>query len=248
MMRGPSRRRSCSRSPSSTSPVSIRSVHHVAMDAIRHRVPGPFTERLGEVARRARRWIRRGFVYEAAGRKTYNTALLFAPDGSLAGTYRKLFPWMPLETSDPGEAPPPVIAMPDVGAVGVMICYDGWFPEVARSLAMRGAEVILHPTLTSTPDREEELVHGSRQRDREPVLRDQRQRQRRDRRRPVDRRRPRGAGAVRGRQRRGVLPGGAGPRPRPDGRERGTRGLNRVLEHVRAAPRAAFSAYDDLGT
>jgi formamidase len=39
-----------------------------------------------------------------------------------------------------------------------MICYDGWFPEVARSLALRGAEMLLHPTLTSTPDREEELV------------------------------------------------------------------------------------------
>ena len=132
--------------------------HQVAMDAIRHRVPGPFTERIGEVARRARRWIQAGSIYEAAGRKTYNTALLFAPDGSLAGTYRKLFPWMPLETSDPGDAPPPVVAMPRLGAAGMMICYDGWFPEVARSLAMRGAEVILHPTLTTTPDREEELV------------------------------------------------------------------------------------------
>jgi formamidase len=40
----------------------------------------------------------------------------------------------------------------------MMICYDGWFPEVPRSLALRGAEVIMHPTLTSTADREEELV------------------------------------------------------------------------------------------
>ena len=40
----------------------------------------------------------------------------------------------------------------------MLICYDGWFPEVPRSLAMRGAEVLLHPTLTSTPDREEEVV------------------------------------------------------------------------------------------
>ncbi len=39
-----------------------------------------------------------------------------------------------------------------------MICYDGWFPEVARGLALAGAEAILHPTLTSTPDRGEELV------------------------------------------------------------------------------------------
>jgi formamidase len=39
-----------------------------------------------------------------------------------------------------------------------MTCYDGWFPEVARGLAVRGAEGIIQPSLTSTPDREEELV------------------------------------------------------------------------------------------
>ena len=51
-----------------------------------------------------------------------------------------------------------MFSIPNVGKVGVMICYDGWFPEMARSLALRGAEVIAHPTLTTTPDREEELV------------------------------------------------------------------------------------------
>jgi formamidase len=121
-------------------------------------VPGPLTERIGAVARRARRWIQAGSIYEAAGRKTYNTALLFAPDGTLAASYRKLFPWMPFETSDPGSASPPVVDLPQLGRAGLMICYDGWFPEVPRSLALGGAEMILHPTLTSTPDREEELV------------------------------------------------------------------------------------------
>ncbi|HEY6567248.1 MAG TPA: carbon-nitrogen hydrolase family protein [Actinomycetota bacterium] len=131
---------------------------HVPIEGNRHRVPGPLTERIGEVARRARRWIQAGSIYEAAGSKTYNTALLFAPDGSLVSTYRKLFPWMPFEMSDPGRAAPPVVDLPRLGKAGMMICYDGWFPEVARSLALGGAEVILHPTLTSTPDREEELV------------------------------------------------------------------------------------------
>jgi len=124
----------------------------------RHRVPGPLTERIGVVARRARRWIQAGSIYEASGAKTYNTALLFAPDGALVSTYRKLFPWMPFEATDAGSAPPPVIDLPRIGKAGMMICYDGWFPEVPRSLAVRGAEVLLHPTLTSTPDREEELV------------------------------------------------------------------------------------------
>jgi formamidase len=131
---------------------------HVPLAGNRHRIPGPLTERIGDVARRAKRWIQAGSIYEASGAKTYNTALLFAPDGSLVSTYRKLFPWMPFEASDPGTAAAPVVEMPRVGKAGMMICYDGWFPEVPRSLAMQGAEVIFHPTLTSTPDREEELV------------------------------------------------------------------------------------------
>ena len=48
---------------------------HVPIEGNRHRVPGPLTERIGEVARRARRWIQAGSIYEAAGSKTYNTAL-----------------------------------------------------------------------------------------------------------------------------------------------------------------------------
>jgi formamidase len=48
--------------------------------------------------------------------------------------------------------------MPRIGKAGMLICYDGWFPEVPRALALGGAEVLLHPTLTSTPDRAEELV------------------------------------------------------------------------------------------
>jgi formamidase len=131
---------------------------HVPIARNRHRIPGPLTDRIGEVARRAKRWIQAGSIYEASGAKTYNTALLFSPDGSLVSTYRKLFPWMPFEASDPGTAAAPVVDIPRVGKVGMMICYDGWFPEVPRSLAMQGAEVICHPTLTSTPDREEELV------------------------------------------------------------------------------------------
>ncbi|MET0800531.1 MAG: carbon-nitrogen hydrolase family protein [Actinomycetota bacterium] len=131
---------------------------HVPIARNRHRVPGSFTKRIGTVARRARRWIQAGSIYEAAGRRTYNTALLFAPDGSLVSTYRKLFPWLPFEGTDPGSTPAPVVELPRIGKAGMMICYDGWFPEVPRSLALLGADVILHPTLTSTPDREEELV------------------------------------------------------------------------------------------
>jgi formamidase len=97
-------------------------------------------------------------MLELDGDRVYNTALVFAPSGRLAVRYRKVFPWRPFETVNRGTDAPPVFRIPGVGQLGVMICYDGSFPEMARSLALRGAEVILHPTLTSTPDRDQELV------------------------------------------------------------------------------------------
>jgi formamidase len=121
-------------------------------------IPGPLTDRVGKMAAKARRWIVAGSIFERDGDDVYNTALVLSPQGDLVQTYRKLFPWQPFEGSRPGAAAAPVFDIPDVGRAGVMICYDGWFPEVARGLALQGAEVILHPTLTSTPDREEELV------------------------------------------------------------------------------------------
>jgi len=125
---------------------------------VSHRIPGPLTERLGAIAARSKRWLQPGSIYERSGRSTFNTALLFAPNGDLVLRYRKLFPWMPYETSTPGTEPPGAASIPRIGTVGLMICYDGWFPEVSRGLALAGAEVIVAPTMTSTPDREEELV------------------------------------------------------------------------------------------
>ncbi len=119
-------------------------------------IPGPLTERLGALAARTRRWVCAGSVAERAGRKLHNTALVFDPSGRLVVRYRKVFPWF--EDIDRGLEAPPVFEIPRVGKIGVLICYDGWFPEMARGLAFRGAEIILQPTLTTTADREQELV------------------------------------------------------------------------------------------
>jgi predicted amidohydrolase len=48
--------------------------------------------------------------------------------------------------------------VPGAGRFGLSICYDQWFPEVARALAWKGADVILNPSMTGTIDREQELV------------------------------------------------------------------------------------------
>ena len=99
-----------------------------------------------------------GAVYElASDGRVHNTALVLAPDGELVASYRKVFPWQPHETCAPGEEFV-TFDIPEVGRVGLAICYDGSFPETFRQLAWMGAELILQVNLTTTSDREQELV------------------------------------------------------------------------------------------
>jgi formamidase len=120
-------------------------------------VPGPLTDKLGALAAETGLWICPGSVYERAGSEIYNTAVVLAPSGRLAAKYRKCFPWQPYEASAPGTSFV-VFDLPGAGRVGLAICYDGSFPETFRQLAWLGAEVVLHPTLTPTRDRDLELV------------------------------------------------------------------------------------------
>jgi formamidase len=121
-------------------------------------VPGPQTDRLCELARKANRWLIPGSMWEIEGGKKYNTAVVISPDGEIVAKYRKMFPWLPYEVGTlPGDQFC-VFDIPNVGRFGLCICYDMWFPEVARTLAWMGAEVIIQPTLTPTSDRPVELV------------------------------------------------------------------------------------------
>ena len=121
-------------------------------------VPGPLTERLGEIARENGVWLVPGSVYERGeGDRVHNTCLVLSPEGELAASYRKVFPWQPHESSAPGDRFTS-FDIPEVGRLGLSICYDGSFPETCRQLAWMGAEVVLQPTLTTTSDRNQELV------------------------------------------------------------------------------------------
>ncbi|MCL4531025.1 MAG: carbon-nitrogen hydrolase family protein [Chloroflexi bacterium] len=121
-------------------------------------IPGPLTERLCMLARRTNQWLVPGSMYELDGDKLYNTAIVISPEGKIVAKYRKMFPWLPYESSTtPGEEFC-VFDIPNIGRFGLCICYDMWFPEVSRQLTWMGAEVILQPTLTPTSDRELELV------------------------------------------------------------------------------------------
>ena len=107
-------------------------------------IPGPSTEFLGGCAAKANAYVVAG-IYERDGQTVYNTSVLMSRDGKVAGKYRKVC--LPREEIDGGITPGteyPVFDT-DFGRIGMMICWDVSYPEVARELAARGAEMILMP-------------------------------------------------------------------------------------------------------
>jgi formamidase len=127
-------------------------------DTVATEIPGPITERLAEIARASGLWLVPGSLYERGDEgKVHNTVVVLSPQGELVARYRKVFPWRPHEATTPGNRFV-TFDIPDAGRVGLAICYDGNFPETFRQLAWMGAEVVLQPTLTTTSDREAELV------------------------------------------------------------------------------------------
>lgn len=107
-------------------------------------VPGPTTKLLGDLARKNGCYLVAG-IYERVGTIVYNTAVLIDREGNLAGSYRKTH--LPREEWEAGLTPGddyPVFDT-DFGRVGLMICWDVQFPEPARAMALKGAELILLP-------------------------------------------------------------------------------------------------------
>ena len=102
-------------------------------------------------------WLIPGSHYEKSGDEIYNTATVIDNRGHIVERYRKIFPFYPYEA---GVACGDKFVVFDVpqGRIGVAICYDLWFPEVARALTCSGAEVLVYPTLTGTIDRPLELI------------------------------------------------------------------------------------------
>jgi predicted amidohydrolase len=113
-------------------------------------VPGPATTYFGELARKHDLYIAAG-LFERDGHLVYNSAVLLGPDGRLVGKYRKTC--LPRSEVDAGVCPGHEYQVFETrfGKLGLMICYDGFFPEVARELANRGAEVIAWPVWGCNP-------------------------------------------------------------------------------------------------
>ncbi|MCX7887062.1 MAG: carbon-nitrogen hydrolase family protein [Verrucomicrobiae bacterium] len=113
-------------------------------------IPGPSTEYFGTLAKQHNLYIVAGLV-ERDRYLVYNTAALIGPNGQLVGKYRKVtLPRGEIEAGvQPGREYP--VFQTRFGKVGMMICYDGFFPEVARELANNGAEVIAWPVWGCNP-------------------------------------------------------------------------------------------------
>ncbi|RFB79553.1 carbon-nitrogen hydrolase family protein [Methylovirgula sp. 4M-Z18] len=122
-------------------------------------LPGPEEDRLCEAARRAGVWLVPGSIFErGADGALYNTCPVIDPNGFVVARYRKMFPFRPYERDVVGGTDFCVFDVPKIGRFGLSICYDIWFPETTRQLAAMGAEVLLHPVLTPTIDRDVELA------------------------------------------------------------------------------------------
>lgn len=105
---------------------------------------GPSTQAWADVARRCNVHVVAG-IAEREGDCLYNAAVVLGPRGWL-GTYRKLHLWGDEHLFfEPGNKGLPVFHT-ELGRLGVLICYDGWFPETYRLLAMQGADIVCMPT------------------------------------------------------------------------------------------------------
>ena len=113
-------------------------------------IPGPSTESFGQLAKELGVVILLSLFEKRAAGLYHNTAVVIEKDGAIAGKYRKMhipddpayyekfyftpgdMGFNPIETS--------------VGKLGVLICWDQWYPEAARMMALAGAEVLIYPT------------------------------------------------------------------------------------------------------
>jgi len=113
-------------------------------------IPGPSTELFGELAKRYGVVIVTSLFERRAAGLYHNTAVVLEKDGTICGKYRKMH--IP---DDPGYYEKFYFTPGDlgfhpidtsVGRLGVMVCWDQWYPEAARLMALQGAELLIYPT------------------------------------------------------------------------------------------------------
>lgn len=121
--------------------------------------PNDTIQQFQEDARRFGIWLIPGSMFEKAeDGRIFNTSVVINPEGEIVAKYSKMFPFRPYEAGISAGTGFCVFDVPEVGRFGLSICYDIWFPETTRQLTSQGVEVLLHPVLTGTTDREAEIA------------------------------------------------------------------------------------------
>ncbi|MCC8143899.1 MAG: carbon-nitrogen hydrolase [Tannerellaceae bacterium] len=132
-------------------------------------IPGPSTETFGQLAKELGVVLVLSLFEKRAPGLYHNTAVVLEKDGSIAGKYRKMhIPDDPayyekfyFTPGDLGFEP----IQTSVGKLGVLVCWDQWYPEAARLMAMRGAELLIYPTAigwesSDTPEEKERQLNA----------------------------------------------------------------------------------------
>jgi predicted amidohydrolase len=122
-------------------------VHEEAAKQVLPEAVARMLDRLGRAAARHRMYLVLCSDFIEADGETYNTAFFLGRDGQLIGRYHKTCPtWFECGARSRGQSLP-VFPTPDLGTVGMLICYDLVFPETARCLALAGADIVFFPTM-----------------------------------------------------------------------------------------------------
>lgn len=134
-------------------------------------IPGPSTDYYGEIACELGIVLVTSLFERRAPGLYHNTAVVFEKDGSIAGKYRKMhIPDDPayyekfyFTPGDLGFEP----IKTSVGILGVLVCWDQWYPEAARLMALRGADILIYPTAigwesSDTPEEQERQLEAWR--------------------------------------------------------------------------------------
>jgi len=132
-------------------------LHGLSMDtspAIMCRMDGPEVAALKQACIDNAIWGCFSIMEHNSGGYPYNTGLIIDDHGGVQLYYRKMHPWVPVEPWEPGNIGIPVCTGPKGAKIGLIICHDGMFPEMAREAAYKGAEIMIRTAGYTAPIRE----------------------------------------------------------------------------------------------
>jgi len=132
------------------------SLHGLSMDtnpAIMCRIDGPEVAAFKRACAENRIWGCFSIMELNPRGNPFNSGIIVDDDGALRLYYRKLHPWVPVEPWEPGDLGIPVCDGPNGAKLGLIICHDGMFPEMAREAAYKGAEILIRTAGYTAPIR-----------------------------------------------------------------------------------------------